>query len=318
MTDGAPQSPRFYAGLSIGAALVTIALKTAAWKLTGSVGLLSDAAESVVNLAAALIALWALTVAERPPSPTHDFGYSKAEYFASGAEGFLILAAAFGIVVAAWERWQKPAPITDAWAGVAVAAAASAVNGAVAWALFRAAGRLRSITLRADAHHLMTDVWTSVGVVIGIALVAATGWQRLDPIIAFAVAVNIVWTGWRLVRETGLSLLDTALPEEERGQVTAALIPFQEKGILFHAIRSRVAGRRRFVTMHVLAPGGWTIQKGHDLCEDIEAAVRGALPGAHVFTHLEPREDPVSWDDRGLDRVETAAAATRIPPPGAP
>jgi cation diffusion facilitator family transporter len=303
MTAGPGRPARHYAILSITAALVTIALKTAAWKLTGSVGLLSDAAESVVNLVAAVIALWALTVAERPQDPMHDFGHSKAEYFASGAEGFLILAAAFGIAIAAWERWQNPAPITDAWTGVAVAAAASAVNGAVAWTLFRAGNRLRSITLRADAHHLMTDVWTSVGVVAGIALVALTGWIRLDPLIAFAVALNIVWMGWRLVRETGHGLLDTAIPEEERRQLTEALAPFQERGILFHAIRSRVAGRRRFVTMHVLAPGGWSIQKGHDLCEQIEAAVREVLPGAHVVTHLEPREDPVSWDDRGLDRA---------------
>jgi len=300
--NDAPRPARSYALLSIGAAIITILMKAAAWKLTGSVGLLSDAAESVVNLAAALIALWALTVAERPPSPTHDWGYSKAEYFSSGAEGFLILAAAAGIAVAAWERWRNPKPIADAWAGIAVAAAASAVNGAVAAVLFRAAARLRSITLRADAHHLMTDVWTSVGVIAGIVLVALTGWQRLDPLIAFAVAVNIVWTGWKLVRETSHGLLDTALPEEDRGRVTEALIPFQEEGILFHALRSRVAGRRRFVSMHVLAPGAWTIQRGHDLCERIEAAVREALPGAHVFTHLEPREDPVSWEDRGLDR----------------
>ena len=300
--NDAPRPARSYALLSIGAAVLTILMKAAAWKMTGSVGLLSDAAESVVNLAAALIALWALTVAERPPSPTHDWGYSKAEYFSSGAEGFLILAAAVGIAVAAWERWRNPKPIADAWTGIAVAAAASAVNGAVAAVLFRAAARLRSITLRADAHHLMTDVWTSVGVIAGIALVALTGWQRLDPLIAFAVAVNIVWTGWKLVRETSHGLLDTALPEEDRGRVTDALIPFQEEGILFHALRSRVAGRRRFVSMHVLAPGAWTIQKGHDLCEKIEAAVREALPGAHVFTHLEPREDPVSWEDRGLDR----------------
>ena len=299
MTAG---SARRYAGLSIAAAAVTILLKAAAWKITGSVGMLSDAAESVVNLAAALIALWALTVAEKPADPTHDFGYSKAEYFASGAEGFLILAAAFGIAIAAWERWRAPAPISDAWIGVAVAAVASVINGTVARTLFRAGARLRSVTLRADAHHLMTDVWTSAGVIAGIALVALTGWTRLDPVIAFAVAVNIVWTGWKLVRETGLGLLDTALPEEERRLVTAALAPFQEQGILFHAIRSRVAGRRRFVTLHVLAPGNWSIQKGHDLCERVEAAVRQALPGAHAFTHLEPREDPVSWDDRGLDR----------------
>lgn len=298
----APRSARFYAWLSIAAAVVTIALKMAAWKLTGSIGLLSDAAESVVNLVAALIALWALTVAARPADPTHDFGYSKAEYFSSGVEGFLILAAAVGIILAAWERWQHPQPITDAWTGVAISAAASAINGAAAILLLRAGDRLRSVTLRADGHHLLTDVWTSAGVIVGIALVALTGWQRLDPLIAVAVAVNIVWTGWRLVRETGLGLLDSAIGGEERKALTEALAPFQEQSVLFHAIRSRVAGTRRFVSMHVLVPGTWTVQRGHDLCESIEAAVRGALPGAHVFTHLEPREDPVSWDDRTLDR----------------
>ena len=296
------RSARFYAFVSIAAAVVTIALKLAAWKLTGSVGLLSDAAESVVNLVAALIALWALTVAAKPPDQKHAFGYTKAEYFSSGVEGFLIIAAAAGIVVAAWERWQTPQPLTDAWLGVGVSVVASAINGSVAVMLLAAGRRLRSITLTADAHHLLTDVWTSAGVIVGIALVALTGWVRLDPLIAAAVAVNIVWTGWRLVRDTGLGLMDSSLPEDERKAVTEALAPFQEQGILFHAILSRVAGRRRFVTMHVLVPGTWTVQRGHDLCESIEAAVRQTLPGSHAITHLEPREDPVSWDDRGLDR----------------
>ena len=296
------RSPRFYAGLSIVAAVVTIGLKAAAWRLTGSVGFLSDAAESVVNLVAALVALWVLTVASRPPDARHAFGYSKAEYFSSGLEGFLIIAAAAGIVVAAWDRWRHPRPIESPWLGIGVSVVASAVNGVVAAALLSAGKRLRSITLKADGHHLLTDVWTSAGVVLGIALVALTGWHRLDPLIAIVVAVNIVWTGWKLIRETGLGLMDTSLPDDERRAVTEALAAFQEQGILFHAIRSRVAGRRRFVSMHVLVPGSWTVQKGHDLCETIEAAVRQALPGAHALTHLEPREDPVSWDDRGLDR----------------
>ena len=161
---------------------------------------------------------------------------------------------------------------------------------------------MRSITLRADGYHLLTDVWTSAGVIVGIALVALTGWVRLDPLIAFAVAVNIIWTGWRLVRDTGTGLLDAGIPEEERKLVTEALAPFQESGVLFHAVRSRVAGTRRFVSMHVLVPGDWSVQRGHDLCEKIEAAVRETLPQTTVFTHLEPREDPVSWDDRKLDR----------------
>jgi len=293
---------RFYAWLSIWAALATIALKAVAWRLTGSVGLLSDAAESVVNLVAAVIALWALTLAARPPDDRHAYGYTKAEYFSSGVEGFLIIAAACGIAVTAWGRWLHPQPLTDAWTGVAVSAVASAINGAVAVVLLRAARRLRSITLRADGYHLLTDVWTSAGVIAGIALVALTGWTRLDPLIAFAVAVNIVWTGWRLVRDTGTGLLDAGIPEEERRLVTDALAPFQENGVLFHALRSRVAGTRRFVSMHVLVPGDWSVQRGHDLCEKIEASVRDVLPQTTVFTHLEPREDPVSWDDRKLDR----------------
>jgi cation diffusion facilitator family transporter len=300
---GSSRSPRFYAGLSIAAAVVTIVLKVVAWRVTGSVGLLSDAAESLVNLAAALIALWALTLAARPPDETHAFGYTKAEFFASGAEGVLILAAAAGIAIQAAQRWRNPQPITEPGLGIAVSAAASLINGAVAVVLLKAGDRLRSITLRADGHHLLTDVWTSAGVIVGIGLVAWTGWLRLDPLIAIAVAVNIVWTGWRLVRETGLGLLDTSLPDPERRDVTAALAPFQDRGILFHAVWTRGAGTRRFVTMHVLVPGGWTVQRGHDLCEEIEAAVRKALPQAHVFTHLEPREDPVSWDDRSLDRT---------------
>ncbi|HTO75612.1 MAG TPA: cation diffusion facilitator family transporter [Thermoanaerobaculia bacterium] len=301
-TEPPARSTRFYAGLSIAAAIVTIALKLAAWRVTGSVGLLSDAAESLVNLAAALIALWALTVAARPADELHSYGYTKAEYFAGGAEGFLILAAAFGIAATAWERWRDPQPIADPGIGIAVAAAASILNGAVAAILMRAGNRLRSITLRADARHLLTDVWTSLGVIVGIALVAATGWRRLDPLIAFAVAVNIVWTGVRLVRETGMGLLDVSLPDADRREVASTLSEFQAQGILFHAIHTRAAGARRFVSMHVLVPRDWTVQRGHDLCEEVEAAIRRVLPQTTVFTHLEPREDPVSWDDRGLDR----------------
>jgi len=296
------RSARFYAWLSICAAVATIALKVGAWKLTGSVGLLSDAAESVVNLVAAVIALWALTVAARPPDDRHAFGYTKAEYFSSGVEGFLIIAAACGIVFAAWERWRAPQPLTDAWTGIAISVVASVINGGVAMVLLRAAKRLHSITLRADGYHLLTDVWTSAGVIVGIVLVALTGWVRLDPLIAFAVAVNIVWTGWRLVRETGTGLLDAGLPDEERTLVDDTLAPFRKRGVHFHALRTRVAGTRRFVSMHVLVPGDWSVQKGHDLCEEIEGAVRNTLPQTTVFTHLEPKEDPVSYEDRNLDR----------------
>lgn len=296
------RSARSYAALSIGTAVVTISLKLAAWKMTRSVGLLSDAAESVVNLVAAIIAFWALSVAARPPDEGHPHGHTKAEYFASAAEGFLIFAAAAWIGVAAWSRLSAPQPLERVSAGLAVSLAATALNGGVAVVLLAAGRRLHSITLRADGKHLLTDVWTSLGVVVAVILVHFTGWLILDPLIAFAVAVNILWAGWKLIRESGLALIDAALPEDEQRQVADALSPFQAKGILFHAIRTRVAGPRRFVSLHVLVPGGWTVQRGHDLCEEIEAAVREVLPRTTVLTHLEPREDPVSWEDRGLDR----------------
>lgn len=298
----AERSARSYAVLSIATAVVTIALKVVAWKLTGSIGLFSDAAESVVNLAAAVIAFWALSVAARPPDEGHPHGHSKAEYFASAAEGFLIFAAAVWICVAAWGRFQSPAPLERVSIGLAVSVAASIANGVVAAVLLSAGKRLHSITLRADGQHLLTDVWTSAGVVAAVILVHWTGWLRLDPIIAIAVAVNILWAGWKLIRESGLALIDAALPDDEQKNVAEALAAFQAKGILFHAIRTRVAGPRRFVSMHVLVPGRWTVQRGHDLCEEVEAAVREKLPLTTVLTHLEPREDPVSWDDRGLDR----------------
>lgn len=298
----AERSARSYAALSIATAVATITLKIAAWKMTGSVGLLSDAAESVVNLVAAVIAFWALSVAARPPDEGHPHGHTKAEYFASAAEGFLIFAAAVWICVAAWGRLKAPQPLERVSMGLAVSLAATALNGAVAAILLAAGRRLHSITLRADGRHLLTDVWTSIGVVVALILVRWTGWLRLDPLIAIAVAINILWAGWRLIRESGLALIDAALPDDEQHHVAEALSSFQAKGILFHAIRTRVAGPRRFVSLHVLVPGAWTVQKGHETCELVEAAIREALPRTTVLTHLEPREDPVSWDDRGLDR----------------
>ncbi len=296
-------SPRSYAALSIGAAVVTIVLKAAAYRLTGSIGLLSDAAESSVNLVAALVAFWALSVAARPPDEEHAFGHSKAEYFASGIEGLMILGAAAAIAIAAAKRLIKPEPLSQVWLGLGISVVAAAVNGAVALVLLSAGRRLRSITLKADAQHLLTDVWTSAGVVAGVALVQATGWLRLDPILALAVAAMIVWSGWRLIRETGSGLLDTSLCPEDCRLIADALAPFQKTGIVIHALATRAAGARRFVSMHVLVPGAWSIQQGHDVCEKIEASVRAALPQTTVFTHLEPREDPASWADRGLDRA---------------
>ncbi len=294
-------SARSYAALSIGAAIITIILKFGAYKLTGSVGLLSDAFESIVNLVAALAAFWALSYAAKPPDAEHTFGHSKAEYFSSALEGFLILIAAGSIAVAAGQRLLAPQPIEQAGLGLILALVATAINGGVAWILLRASRRLRSITLRADAHHLLTDVWTSAGVVLGIGLVSITGWYILDPIIALLVAINIVWTGIKLLRETGSGLLDTAIPADEQKLIEPILNTYQAQGIQFHAMRTRVAGAHRFVSFHVLVPGAWTVQRGHDLCEEIEQAIALALPGTDVTTHLEPAEDPASWDDLKLD-----------------
>jgi cation diffusion facilitator family transporter len=290
-------SARSYAALSIIAAVITIALKFGAYFLTGSVGLLSDAFESIVNLVAALAAFWALSYASKPPDAEHTFGHSKAEYFSSALEGILILVAAVSIAVASVERLIHPQPIEQAGLGLGLALVATAINGGVAWILLQASQRLRSISLRADAHHLLTDVWTSVGVVLGIGLVSITGWEVLDPIVALLVAANIVWAGVKLLRETGAGLLDTAIPAAEHQEILLIMSEYESQGIQFHAMRTRVAGTHRFVSFHVLVPGAWTVQRGHDLCESIEQAISLALPGTDITTHLEPAEDPLSWDD---------------------
>ncbi len=293
-------SARAYAVLSIITAVLTIALKYGAYKLTNSVGLLSDAFESIVNLVAAIAAFWALSYAAKPPDAKHAFGHSKAEYFSSALEGLLIIVAAGSIAIAAGERLLHPQPIEQVGVGLLLSLIATAMNGGVAWILLRASRRLRSITLRADAHHLLTDVWTSAGVVLGIGLVSMTGWAILDPIVALAVAANIVWAGYKLLRETGAGLLDAAIPEDEQQTIAMILKEYEDQGIHFHALRTRVAGTRRFVGFHVLVPGAWTVKRGHDICEAIEQTITSTLPGSDVVTHLEPLEDPVSWDDHNL------------------
>jgi cation diffusion facilitator family transporter len=270
--------------------------------LTGSVGLLSDALESGVNLVAAIVALWAITYAAKPADDTHTFGHSKAEYFSSGVEGALILVAAISIAIAAWERLSHPQPLEQLGLGLGLTLVATAINGVLAFKMLQAGRRLRSVTLRADAHHLLTDVWTSVGVLVGVLLVQLTGWLVLDPIVALVVAANIVWAGFNLLRETGSGLLDAALPEDEQRLITEIFLPYQDQGIQFHALRTRIAGTRRFINFHILVPGAWTVQRGHDLCEAIELSIIRALPGSSVFTHLEPLEDSASWDDQNLDR----------------
>jgi cation diffusion facilitator family transporter len=292
-----------FAGLSIVAAVVTIGLKVAAWRLTGSVGLLSDALESVVNLAAAVMTLVMLAVAARPPDEEHAYGYGKAEYVSSGAEGALIVVAAGGIAWTAVDRLLHPQPVERIGLGLGLSLAASLVNLGVGRVLIAAGRRHSSIALEADGHHLMTDVWTSAGVVVGILAVAATGWTRLDPIIAIAVACQIVWSGGSLIRRSWLGILDRALPAGELDALRAVLDRHAAPDVEFHALRTRQAGARRFVSMHVLVPGTWTVRRGHDLLERIEQDVRAVIPNAHVFTHLEAVEDPASFQDQHLDRV---------------
>jgi cation diffusion facilitator family transporter len=248
-------SARFNAVLSIGVALLNLALKFGAYRLTGSVGLLSDALESVVNLVAASVAVWAISYAARSVDDTHAFGHSKGEYFSSGVEGALILVAAVSIAIADWERLSPPQPLEQLGIGLGLTLIATALNGALAFKMLQAGKRLRSITLRADAHHLLTDVWTSVGVLVGVMLVKLTGWLVLDPIIALVVVANIVWVGFKLLRETGTGLLDAALPEDEQHLITEIFLPYQAQGIEFHALRTRVAGTRRFINFHILVPG---------------------------------------------------------------
>ena len=302
MTKGNGGSARRYAGLSIVAAVFTIGLKLGAYYLTGSVGLFSDAAESVVNLVAAVAVLWALTFAIRPPDEEHAFGHSKAEYFSSGLESALIIIAAVWIGITAWGRLMEPQPLQNVGLGLSITLGAAALNGVVALVLLRAGRRLRSISLRADAQHLLTDVWTSVGVVLGIVMVQLTGWWVLDPLIGLVVAANIVWTGFRLLRDTAEGLLDRVLPQEDQEVIASVLSRYERQGIRFHAVCTRAAGQRRFVSMHVLVPGLWTVKQGHDLSEKIEGELAGALPQSTFFIHIEPSEDPASFEDQSLDR----------------
>ncbi|HSA70865.1 MAG TPA: cation diffusion facilitator family transporter [Burkholderiales bacterium] len=292
-----------YAWLSIAAALATITLKTLAWWLTGSVSLLSDALESIVNLAAALLALTMLRVAASPPDENHPYGFSKAEYFAAGIEGALIVLAAGGILASAIPRLVEPQPIQAPLLGLALSAAASGINLGVGMLLIRVGRREHSIALEADGHHLMTDVWTSAGVIAGVALVFLTGWLRLDPLVALAVAVHIVWIGLRLMRRSWKGLLDAAISIEDTGEVTRLFTEYSKRyGVSFHALRTRQAGARRFISFHFLVPDAWTVAQAHRLSEEVEARIRSMVPNAAVFTHIEPISDPSSYDDQELDR----------------
>jgi cation diffusion facilitator family transporter len=293
-----------FAWLSIGAAVVTIGLKTAAYLITGSVGLLSDAVESVVNLIGGIMALAMLTIAARPADEDHAYGHGKAEYFSSGLEGGLILVAALSIVAAAVPRLITPKPLEELGVGLVVSLAASAVNLVVALLILRAGRRYKSITLEANAHHLLTDVWTSVGVLGGVGVVALSGWQVLDPIVALLVAANIIWTGVGIVRRSVGGLMDTMLSADDLAAVRKVFQSYEQSGVQFHALRTRQAGVRKFISVHVLVPGDWTVHRGHELLEHIEDDIRQAVADAVVFTHLESLDDPASWEDQTLERQQ--------------
>ena len=290
-----------FAWLSIAAALVTIGLKTAAWLITGSVGLLSDAAESVVNLVAAVVALFALRVAARPADKNHHFGHSKAEYFSSAIEGVMIFVAAVVIVAFAVERLIFPRPLEEIGVGLLITVGASVINGGVALVLLGAGAKYNSITLRADGHHLMTDVITSAGVVVGIGLVWITGWNWLDPVVALLVGLNILWTGWRLVSESASGLMDESLPKEQNARLRGILAEHETEEIKFHAFRTRISGARAFMEFHMLVPGAWSVQRGHDAMEDLIDLIQEEFAELRVIGHLEPIEDPRSYEDIHID-----------------
>jgi len=296
-----PQSNRAaltrFAWISIGASITTIALKSSAYLLTNSVGFLSDAVESLVNLVAGVMALAMLTVAARPPDEDHAYGHSKAEYFSSTTEGILILAAAGGIIFTAIQRFFNPQPLERLGLGLVISAAASVVNFAASRILLKAGKRENSITLEADAQHLMTDVWTSVGVISAIGFVALTDWQMLDPIIAMLVGLNIVWTAYQLLRRSVAGLMDASLPEQDLKVIETVMATYRAKGVAFHALRTRQSAARRFVSVHVLVPGAWTLHDAHHIAEDFEGDIRRELADAIVHTHLEPVDDEISMVD---------------------
>lgn len=259
--------------------------------------------ESLVNLVAALLALWMLRLAAAPPDAEHPFGRSKAEYFSSGLEGALIVVAAAGIIYAAVPRLIAPRPLDAPALGIAISVVASAINFWTARVLLAAGARYESIALEADARHLLTDVWTSAGVLSAVAVVAVSGWLLLDPLIAVAVAVNILWTGAKLMKRSFAGLLDAAIPEAERNEISKILEEYSKRyGVSFHAVRTRRAGARRFVSFHLLVPDQWTVHHAHQIAEEIEARIIALLPNASLFSHIEPISDPRSYDDIELDR----------------
>jgi cation diffusion facilitator family transporter len=300
----AKSSLRKFVYLSIAAAVATITIKFTAYFLTNSVGLLSDGLESCVNLVAAIVALIMINLAEKPADEGHAFGHNKAEYFSSAIEGGLIVLAACAIIWSAVPRLINPQPIENVGAGLLVATGASLVNWAVALVLIRNGRKHHSITLEADGKHLMTDVVTSAGVLLGVGLVKLTGWMILDSIVAIGVALNIIWTGYLLMKRSAMGLLDSAIPDEETNRVIHVIGKYKSENIGFHSLMTRQAGQRKFISFHLLVPDAWSIKQGHDLSENVEKEIRNLFPGSpiNVFTHIEPLKDPESFRDINIDR----------------
>jgi cation diffusion facilitator family transporter len=292
-----------YAWMSVAAALATIGLKTWAWQVTGSVGMLSDALESLINLAAALLALSMLRLAAAPPDAAHPYGRFKAEYFASGMEGALIVFAAIAIAYEAVPRLADPRPIEAPLLGIAISAVASGINLVCGLLLISVGKRLHSIALEADGHHLMSDVWTSGAIIAGVALVAGTGWHILDPLIAIGVAAHIVFTGVMLMRRSFAGLLDAAIPEAERAEIEKIFAEYRKRyGVEFHALLTRQAGARRFISFHLLVPDAWPVDRAHQLSEEVESRIGSLVPNAILLSHIEPISQPASYDDVKLER----------------
>jgi cation diffusion facilitator family transporter len=300
------QTPRQMAVLSIGTSLLTLALKFGAYFMTGSVGLLSDAIEALVNLAAGLIAFGAVTIAAWPADSGHRYGHDKAEYFASGAEGMLILAAAGAIVYAAFPRLLEPAPLVNLGPGIVVSLLAAGANLVTARIMMRVAQSRDSIAIEADAKHLMTDVWTSAALIAGLlVMLFVPDWYVLDPLMAIAVAVHIVYTGVDLLRRSIHGLMDASLPDEELQRIDQVLRAALPAEATYRALRTRKAGMRRFIEFDLLIPGATRVSDAHGLCDALEAALGAQLAHASVTIHVEPRE-------------QTAAEATQAASPGAP
>lgn len=298
--------------LSIAASIMTVSLKYTAYLLTGSVGLLSDAIESIVNVVAAVVALLALRAAAKPADTSHHFGRGKAEYLSSGVEGFMIFGAATAILVTSVPRLWQPEQLEELGIGLVVTGIATVINAVVGLILVRVGTSHRSATLRADGHHLLTDVWTSVGVIVGVGLVMFTGWTLLDPIIAIAVAINILVVGVRLIREAIRGLLDVALPSAQTEAIVAVLQQHSVAGVTFHGLQTRESGKDRFMSVHMLVPGQWTVQQAHDAAENLEADLRFAVSDLQILTHVEPREDPRAYGDYagGLDLADDKPAGS--------